>query len=217
MINPDNAIFLAEIVDPRNGTVGGVTVARYPSGAIRHFKIVSGRLEPVTLPTAYVERMQAKYQQIVTATASAAVTLQRAQQIEREYLYKACNGKGSVRGLDQADYTKICTWRDQFKEPYAIASANYQSQLERLQQQATGAEQQRQIQQQIAMQRYMLQQQQNQRDWSELSQAGRQLQQQTAQTLQGVQNWQAPQTQSITPPGGNKVICNTIGMITTCR
>jgi hypothetical protein len=47
--------------------------------------------------------LQAKYQEIAMATASAIATLQRAQQIEREYLYKAWNGKGSVRGLAQAE------------------------------------------------------------------------------------------------------------------
>jgi len=119
--------------------------------------------------------------------------------------------------LDQTEYTKICTWRDQFKEPYAVASANYQRQLESLQQRAATAEQQRQIQQQIAMQQYMVQQQRNQQAWNDISQANRQLQQQTQQTLQGVQSWQPPQVQPITPPGGNKVICNTIGTITTCR
>lgn len=215
--NPDAANFTAEIIDQRSNKAGGVIVARYANGAVRHFEIVNGRAQPVTLPSAYTEHLQAKYQEIVTATASASATLQRAQQIEREYLYKACNGKGGIRGLDQAEYIKICTWRDQFKEPYAIASGNYQRQLESLQQRAVSAEQQRQIQQQIAMQQYMLQQQRNQQAWNDRNQANRQLEQQTQQALQGLQSWQAPQVQPITPPGGNKVICNTIGTITTCR
>lgn len=217
VVNPNAATFAAEIIDPRTNTSGGVMVARYPNGAVGHFQLVGGKPQPVRLPTAYTEHLQAKYQEISTATAGASATLQRAQQIEREYLYKACNGKGSIRGMDQADYTKICTWRDQFKEPYAVASANYQRQLESLQQRAASADQQRQIQQQIAMQQYMLQQQRNQQAWSNLNQANQQLQQQTQQTLQGIQSWQSPQVQPITPPGGNKVICHTIGIITTCR
>lgn len=217
VVNPNAATFAIEIIDPKTNTPGGAAIARYGNGAVAHFKRVNGRPEPVRLPTAYTEHLQAKYQEIATATASASATLQRAQQIEREYLYKACNGKSSVRGLDQTEYTKICTWRDQFKEPYAVASANYQRQLESLQQRAATAEQQRQIQQQIAMQQYMVQQQRNQQAWNDISQANRQLQQQTQQTLQGVQSWQPPQVQPITPPGGNKVICNTIGTITTCR
>jgi len=217
VVNSNAATFTVEIIDPKTNMPGGVAVVRYANGTVGHFKLVNGRPEPVRLPTAYTEHLQSKYQEIATATAKASATLQRAQQIEREYLYKACNGKGSVRDLDQADYTRICTWRDQFKEPYAVASANYQRQLESLQQRAATAEQQRQIQQQIAMQQYMLQQQRNQQAWNDISQANRQLQQQTQQTLQGVQSWQAPQVQPITPPGGNRVICNTIGTITTCR
>lgn len=217
VVNPNAVTFAVEIIDPKTNAPGGVTIARYGNGAVAHFRRVNGSTEPVRLPTAYTEHLQAKHQEILTATSSASATLKRAQQIEREYLYKACNGKGSVRGLNQADYTKICTWRDQFKEPYALASANYQRQLEILQQRAATAEQQRQIQQQIATQQYMLQQQRNQQTWNEVSQANNQLQQQTQQTLQGLQSWQAPQVQPITPPGGNKVICNTVGIITTCR
>lgn len=217
VVNPNAATFAIEIIDPKTNTPGGISVARYANGAVGHFKLVNGKPEPVRLPTAYTEHLQAKYQEIATATASASATLQRAQQIEREYLYKACNGKGTVRGLDQADYTKICTWRDQFKEPYALASANYQRQLESLQQRAASAEQQRQIQQQIAMQQYIVQQQRNQEAWNGINQTNRQLQQQTQQTLQGIQGWQAPQVQPIIPPGGDKIICNTIGTIITCR
>lgn len=217
VVNPNAAIFAAEIIDPRTNTAGGVMVARYPNGAVGHFQFVGGKPQPVRLPATYTHHLEAKYQAISTATAGASATLQRAQQIEREYLYKACNGKGSIRGMDEADYRKICTWRDQFKEPYAVASANYQRQLASLQQRAASADQQRQIQQQIAMQQYMLQQQRNEQAWSNFNQANQQLEQQTQQTLRGIQSWQAPQVQPITPPGGDKVICHTIGIITTCR
>lgn len=210
-------IFAAEILDPKSNTRGGVAIARYANGAVQHFKIVNGATVPIKLPTTYTDHFQAKYQEISDATSRASNILQRAQQIEREYLFKACNGKSSINGLDNANYTKICTWRDQFKEPYATASANYQRQLEGLKQQAATSEQQRQIQQQIALQQQMLQQQRNQQAWNALSQANQQLQQQTQQTMQTVNSWQAPQVQPITPPGGNKVICNTIGSIITCR
>jgi hypothetical protein len=209
--------FSAQIIDPKNNTAGGVVVARYANGAVGQFRTVNGKTEPVRLPAAYTEHLQSKYQEILTVTSAANATLQRAQQAEREYLYKACNGKSSIRGLEQVEYTRICTWRDQFKEPYATASAKYQKQLEVLRQNAASAEQQRLLQQQITTQQYMLQQQRDQQAWNDLNQASRQLQQQTQQTLRGVQSWQAPQVQPITPPGGNRVVCNTIGSITTCR
>ena len=118
--NQNAPIFAAEIVDPKSNTVG-MAVVRYANGAIRHFKVSDGNNEIVSVPTAYIDHLQTKYQEVVNVTSRASANLQRAQQIEREYLFKACNGKSGIKGLDNSDYTKICTWRDQFKEPYAIA------------------------------------------------------------------------------------------------
>lgn len=216
VINQTAPVFVTEIIDTRNNTPG-IAVVRFPNGLVQHLKISEGKRELVSLPTAYTAQLSAKYQEIASAASGANASLQRAQQIEREYLFKACNGKSSIAGLDNATYTKICTWRDQFKAPYAVASANYQRQLESWKQQAATADQQRQIQQQIAIQQQMLQQQQNQQAWNEINQANQRLQQQTQQIMQGVNSWQAPQVQPITPSGGDKVICNTIGSITTCR
>lgn len=217
LVNQNATVFTAEIIDPRNNTPGGVAIARYANGSVQHFKIDNGKNEPVSLPAEYTDHLSEKYQEIFNATSQANFSLQRAQQIEREYLFKACNGRSSIDGLANAMYTKICTWRDQFKEPYAIASADYQKQLESLRQQAATAEQQRQIQQQIALQQQMLQQQQNQQVWNAVNQANRDIQQSTQQMMQGVNSWQAPQVQPIAPLGGNKVVCQTIGSITTCR
>ncbi|MFT3761280.1 MAG: hypothetical protein QM761_01445 [Pseudoxanthomonas sp.] len=213
------AQFTVEILERGKGGVpGGVAIARYVNGVEQHFRVVNGvPAEPVRLPADYVNHLLVKYQEVYSATSQAYTGLQRAQQIEREYLFKACNGKSGIEGLDNATYTKICTWRDQFKEPYAAASANYQQKLESMRQQAATAEQQRQIQQQIAMQQQMLQQQQNQQRWNELNQSSQQLQQRTQQTLQGVMNMQVPQVQPVAPTGGSQIICHTIGSITTCR
>ena len=213
-----NALKLvSEIVDMKSNVSGGIAIASYADGSARHFKVANGLTEQVLLPMDYLNHLWAKYQEVLGATSQAYARLQRAQQIEREYMFKACSGNGSIDGLDRATYAKICTWRDQFKEPYAAASANYQKRLESLKQQAVTAEQQRQIQQQIAMQQQMLQQQQIQQGWNELNQASQQLQQRTQQTLQGVNSWQAPQAQPIAPAVGNQVICHTIGSIITCR
>jgi len=224
--NQNAPVFAAEIVDPKsNYKAVGVAVVRFANGATYDFEISDGKKERVSVPAAYGDHLSSQYQEVLNVTSQASANLERAQQIEREYLYKACNGKSSIRGLDNSDYTKICTWRDQFKEPYAIASANYQRQLESLRQQATTAEQQRQIQQQIAQQQEMLQQQRNQQAWNEANRASQQLldqANQAAQQLQqqaqrGANSWQAPQVQPIAPPGGNRIVCNTIGSITTCR
>lgn len=213
-----NAVQLtAEVVNPKDNMPGGVALARYANGFTQHFMVVNGRTESVSAPVSYVEHISAKYQEVLNSTSQANVVLQRAQQIEREYLFKACNGERSVDGLDNAAYTKACSWRDQFKAPYEAASISYQRQLENMTQQAVNAEQQRQIQQQIALQQQILQQQRNQQAWNEISQASRQLQQGAQQVLQGVNSWQVPQVQPAAPLGGSRVTCYTIGSITTCR
>lgn len=217
VINKNAVSFTAEIVDPRSNTAGGVAIARYANGSVQHFKVLNGRNEPTSIPSSYTDHLSTKYQEVLSATSQANTILQRAQQIEREYLFKACSGKSGIDGLDKATYTKICSWRDQFKEPYAAASANYQRQLESMRRQAATAEQQRQIQQQIALQQQILQQQQNQQAWNQINQASQQIQQTTQQILQGTSSWQAPQVQSIAPPGGNRVTCYTVGSIVTCR
>jgi hypothetical protein len=196
---------------------GGVAALRYANGAIGQFAVIEGKSQAVRLPDAYTDHLMSKYQVVLAAVSQAKASLQFAQQIEREYLFKACSGKAGLKGLANAQYMKICTWRDQFKQPYAIASANYQRQLESLKQQAATAEQQRQLQAQIVMQQMMIQRQQDQQGWALVNQGNQILQQQTQQILQGTQNWQPPQVQPITPPGGYKIICNRIGSITTCR
>lgn len=216
MANPNAVAKSVEIIDPKGNTTGLALISR-ANGSSEHHLLSNGQMVAVKLPTTYTGHVLSKFQEISSGTARAGSILQSAQQIEREYLFKACNGKSGVKGLDNATYTKICTWRAQFKEPYAIASANYQRQLESLKQQAATAGQQRQIQQQIAVQQQMLQQQQNQQAWNQINQANQQLQQQTQHIMQSVNSWQPPQVLPITAPGGNKVICQTIGSITTCR
>lgn len=214
--NQNAATSAIEVVDPKSNR-SGVAVVTYANGAVQNFRVSDGKSENVIFPSAYMDHLHDEYQEILNGISQASAKLQRAEQIEREYLFKACNGKGSINGLDNSDYTRICTWRDQFRAPYATASANYQRQLERLKQQAVTAEQQRQIQQQIYLQQQALQQQMNQQAWNQINQANQQLQQQTQQATQGVNSWQAPQVQPVTPPAGNKVICQTVGSITTCR
>ena len=215
--DPNAQIFTAVVVDPLSSVGQGFGFSKVASGPIPHFKIDSGVYELVSLPESYVSHLWAKYQEILTVSSAASARLQTAQQIERKYLFKACDGKSGVDGLDNATYTKICTWREQFKEPYAIALANYQRQLETLRQQAATADQQRQIQQQIALQQEMLRQQQDQQVWNRLNQTTQQLQQQTDQILGGITNRQAPQVQQPTTSSGETVVCNAVGSIVICR
>ncbi len=218
VVGHNSQVFVVEFIDPHSNAKGGVAIARFANGQVGHFKIVNGEpVEKVVLPAEYVSHIENVYQSVRNNTASAASRLQTAQQIEREYLYRVCNGQGSIVGLSQDAYTKVCTWRDQFKTSYALASERFQKQLESMRAQAATADQQRQAQQQIALQQDMLQQQQSQQAWNQLSQTTQQLRQTSQQILQNVMSWQAPQVQPLTRPGQNRFVCRTIGSITTCN
>lgn len=222
-VNLNVPAFLMEAMDPRTKIDNGIGVASFPNGIVRHMKMVEGQPEAISLAPEYVNHLMRKNQELGAALIQAQSDLQRAQQIEREYLYKACNGKSYIRGLDNSQYTAICTWRDQFKAPYAAASERYQNQLAAQRRQVADAEQQRQAQQQIDNQQAMMRAQQNQQELAmmnqtnrEIEQQSQQLRQQSQQFLQTMQTWQ-PYVQPLTPLGGNRVVCNTVGITTICR
>lgn len=219
VLNQNAVSFTAELVEPKTNIVGGVAIVRYANGVVRHFKIVNGRPEPTVLPSDYIDHLANKYQEIQNATAQANTVLQQAKQIEREYLFKACNGKSSIPKLDKKTYTEICTWRDQFKEPYAAALSNYQKQLESMRRQAANVEQQNKINQEAALQQqndYLREQQINQIN-AQLQQIGQQMQNAGAQQQQIINSYQAPQVIPITPIGGNRVNCVNSGIVTNCK
>lgn len=97
--------------------------------------------------------------------------LERARQIEREYLYLACNGKHTIDGLEVEIATKICSWRSQFKAPYEKSLAKYTSDMESLRLRAETAAQQRLAQQPNDLQQRRLQQQQSQAEIQQLANA----------------------------------------------
>jgi hypothetical protein len=222
---PNDAIFIAEIRDPQNNQQpGGVAFVRFGNGTVRHFKIGNGTNEPISLPAAYIEHLKSKHKEVFDATSGATATLERAKQIEREYLFKACNGKSGIDGLDKAIYTKICTWRDQFKEPYAIASAKYQRQLEKLKEEAATAEQQSQVRQQNAQQQQMLRQQQEQQQkqayrqsMDELGNSIERSTQQTYQQIQAMPQLNNPFGNPFGQTDRNKTNCVTVGRNTMCN
>lgn len=217
-VDQNSVVFGVEIFDPRSNVRGGVGIVRYGNGAVQHFKVVNSEPgERVVLPADYVSHIESVYQSTKNAVAGAIPRLQGAQQIEREYLFKVCSGKGGIIDLDQETYLKVCTWRDQFKEPYAAASERFQQQLENMRARAETAEQQRRAQEQIALQRQMIQQQKNQQAWNEINRANEQIRQSSQQMLQSVISSQAPQVQSLSLPSRNVAVCHTIGSIVTCQ
>ncbi|KFZ39112.1 hypothetical protein HR45_01555 [Shewanella mangrovi] len=218
VINPNAPVYTLEIMEPNSKTRGGVAVAGFSNGLVRQYRIENGQnVELVKLPVEYTNHLNTIYQKVRTDLGQVTQHLQSAQQIEREYLYKACNGNSAIKGLKQREYTKVCTWRDQFKKPYAEASLRFQQRLKNMQAQAANVEQQRLIQQQIAMQQQIVQQQQNQQIWNQINQTSQQLQQNNQRMLQSINSWQAPQVQPIATPSRNIAVCHTVGSIVMCN
>lgn len=144
-----------EIFDRKAKVAGGVRILHFKNGTREYQKLDSGGQIVeylVAIPEEYINHLLSKILEIEEAITIANISVQKAQQMEREYLYMACNGKHSIKGLDHETATKICTWRDKFNDSYAAASANYQIRLENMKQQAAIDELQLQIQQQIRFQ-----------------------------------------------------------------
>jgi len=155
--NTDSMVFFAETLDFKSGHPGGFAIVRYANGQIGHFKIGGIKPEPVQLPQEYTTDSEAKYIETQSAQAEISTKLDQAKRIEREYLYLACNGKHRISSLDKSISTKICTWRDQFQEPFKAAQKQYLENLERRRDQARSQEDQRRTQEQLEYQRRLVQ------------------------------------------------------------
>jgi hypothetical protein len=154
--NTNNPVFVAETVDTQSGRAGGFTVVRYGNGQIRHFEVGGLQPEPVDLPKEYTANLERQYTEIQNAQAEISTKVDLAKKMEREYLYLACNGKHEIPGLDKRISTKICTWRDQFQEPFRAAQKQYIDNLERARNQARTQEDQRKAQEQLDHQRRLV-------------------------------------------------------------
>lgn len=215
--------FRAETLDPQSGTPGGVVIVRFANGQVRHLKLGGAAPEDVVLPPEYLNTLNEKLQATQNALPAAQVQIERARQMEREYLYMACNGKHSIVGLDDATATKICNWRGQFKEPFEKALSKYAQDMEQLKQRAEVAKQQLLAQQQLDVQQRQLQQQQLQQGLQQfantLAQFGNQMQNTGQQMLNNAMSQPAPQVNfaPFTPSGSNHVSCVNAGSVTNCR
>lgn len=132
-----NAFAAAETLDVKSGTISGFSAVKFANGENRHFKVENGQaVERVELPQEYISMIQIKYKEIEDMQAQASVDIEKAKRMEKEYLYFACNGKHEISGLEKEVSNKICTWRDQFKEPFASAQKQYNENLESMKTQA---------------------------------------------------------------------------------
>lgn len=160
--NITNPIFVAETIGRSSGISGGFAAVRYANGQVVHFKVGSGQPELVQLPQEYISMIEKKYKEIENTQNKASNEIEKAKRMEREYLYLACNGKHEISGLENEISNEICTWREQFQEPFKLAQKQYSENLERMKIEARSQEEQRKIQEQLDYQKRMVQAAENQ-------------------------------------------------------
>ena len=211
----DQAVSILGIIDPKTNQPGGYRIVGYRNGLVQH----QGPNGLVRLPQEYVDDLLGKIVEANTAISKASAATAQAQQLEREYFFAACKSDYSIQGVPAKDLPatrEICTWREQWKEPYAKAQADYEQKLATAREQASVREQQladQRDQQQLAMQQRAAA---NYAAWAamtqSLQQTGNNVQQQNQQWL----NYRGPQVQPIGQPS-NQVVCTTFGRIVKCN
>jgi hypothetical protein len=203
------------VFDPKSKQPVGYRIVGYRNGVVQH----QGPAGLVRLPQEYVDHLVEKIVEVNTAVSKASAASARAQQMEREYLFAACKSDYSIEGVPPKDIPstrEICTWREQWKEPYAKAQASYEQKMADARQQVSAREQQldlQRTQQQLAMQQ---QQAANAAAWAAMSQSWQHTNNSIQQQTQQLMNFQAPQVQPIGQPS-NQIVCKTFGRITKCQ
>lgn len=220
IVEPATVVTALEILDTKTWSPGGIALVRHGTGQVRHVKVTSAGKEDVVAPKEYVAHLISKSTEAYASVAVAESAIERAKQIEREYMYMACNGKYEISGLDKEISTKICTWRDKFKTPHKVALEKMTHEMARLKERAEEANKQRSTQQQIYRQQAQLnQQQQNielQQMANTLNQMGQQMRNSGQQALQSTMGTPTPQVSPWSAPS-NQVRCVSAGSVTNCR
>ena len=211
----DQAAFAVTVRDVTSNQAVGYRIVRYRNGIVQH----QGPAGLVQLPQEYVDHLLGKLAEANTAISKASAASSRAQQMEREYLFAACKSNYSIEGVPAKDIPvtrEICTWREQWKEPYAKAQASYEQKMADARQQVSVREQQldlQRTQQQLAMQQQYAA---SAAAWASVTQSLQQTTNNLQQQTQQIMNYRAPQVQPIGQPS-NQVVCTTFGRITKCQ
>lgn len=218
------AIFAA---NPITNKPVGFRIIRFRNGVIQHQKIATDGqsiAELVELPPEYIAKLTERIGEAEAAVQKASAESAKAQQMEREYLHMACATDYSIKGVPAKDMEvarQICTWRDQWKEPYAKVEATYKQEMNKKQQEVAQAEQQRTY---IAAQQAQAAAAQNAAFSASVNQISQNLQQQNNNTMQQINQmnqqmqFQNNQMMKSWAPQQNKTtICNQIGSQVFCR
>lgn len=211
----DHPAFTVAVLDPNSGQATGYRIVRFRNGMVQH----QGPAGLVRLPQKYVDHLLGKIAEANAAISKAGAASLRAQQMEREYLFAACKSEYSIEGIPPEDLPltrEVCTWREQWKEPYAKAQAKYEQNMAEARQQVAAREQQlaaQLTQQQLAMQQQYAA---NAAAWQSINQSLQQTTNSIQQQTQQFMNYRAPQVQPIGQPG-NQIVCKNFGSITKCQ
>ncbi|EXJ09420.1 hypothetical protein [Nitrincola nitratireducens] len=205
----------------------GFRIVRFRNGAIQHQKVAADGqsiAELVQLPSEYIAHLTSKIDEAQTAAQKAITDATMAQQMEREYLHMACATDYSINGVPAKDMEiarQICTWRDQWKEPYARAETRYKQEMEQKQREVVQAEQQRAY---VAAQQAQAAAAQSAAFSASMNQMNQALQQQNNNTLQQInqmnqqlQHQNNQMMESWAPQQNKTTICNRIGNQVFCR
>lgn len=141
----------------------GYTIAKYANGHVRHLKASNGEL--VFLPDEYVLMLMAKFNEVSGTYQKGIRMREQAKVLEREYLHLACNGTYEVPGVEKGIANKICTWRDQFKEPFERAQKKYNDWLDKNLERLKAEARSQQEQQRLYQEQQRIRQQQEQQAW----------------------------------------------------
>ncbi|CBL46553.1 Hypothetical protein HDN1F_29700 [gamma proteobacterium HdN1] len=217
-------LFLA---DPTKDRPAGFRIALFRNGIVEHQKLTANGqrvAELVQLPPEYIDQLKDKIFEAQVAIQKASEDVAKAQRMEREYLYMACADDYSIKGVPAKDMNiarQICTWRDQWTEPYARAEAKYKQEMEQKQQEAARAEQQNAY---IAAQKAQAAAAQNAAFAASMAELNQTLQQQNNNTMQQInqmnQQMQQQNNQKVNswaPQMKKTTICNRIGNQVFCR
>jgi len=215
----NDPIYVVEIKDYQH-VVGGVAIAKYGNGQIRHFKIGNaGKKSLVHIPKSYTDHIEAKRHEIHSAIPEINKYLELVKKTEREYLHLACNGKHKIKGLDNKTATKICTWRKELQPMYQAAIENSKKLLEQRLHIVEKAENERMLKKQIAQQQRTIEQQRNQQAMSKITNSlndlSSSLRNSAAQTQQFIQPMPIYQPAPLGSSG--RINCITTGPLTSCR
>lgn len=221
---PQLALFAA---DPATKKPAGFRIVRFRNGVIQHQKLAADGqsvAELVQLPPEYITQLTEGIGEVQAAVQKAYADAAKAQQMEREYLHMACAADYSIKGMPAKDMEiarQICTWRDQWKDPYARAETKYKQEMEQKQREVAQAEQQRAY---ITAQEAQAAAAQSAAFATSLTQMNQAIQQQNNNTMQQInqmnqhlQNQNSQMMKSWAPQQNKTTVCQTVGSQIICR